>query len=172
MSAARDALPIALLACACGASLHATPTESHEARAIAVERPPPTVARAPVEQGAGGPDPSPRADALRARGASLAPGMRLVAEHASTDSAIDVLRADSQDECVRVAYDAPEPIVAELTDSKGDVLARSAAPASTGVLAAAGPVCVRRGDAVTAVALRSDDAGVRGPVLWAVWAAP
>jgi hypothetical protein len=166
----RETLPIFLLACACGASFGTAPAASAPLAAPASK--PALVLGDDEDPAALGP----RGEALRARGAAIAAGMRLAAQRRSTDAEIDLLRADSQDECVRVAYDADEPIVARLTNAKGDVLARADAPASFGILPAAGPVCVRKGDAIAAVALRSPDsppdASTRTRVLWATWAAP
>jgi len=170
VSALREALPIFVLACACGASLGTAPAA-----------PPPLAASASKPAVVVGDEDDPadlgaRGEALRARGAAIAAGMRLAAQRRSTDAETDLLRADSRDECVRVAYDADEPIAARLTNARGDVLAHTEAPASSGILPAAGPVCVRKGDAIAAVALRSPDASPdassRTRVLWAAWAAP
>jgi hypothetical protein len=166
VSVLRETLPILLLACACGASLRTAP-----AAPAPLAAPAPKAALVAADDDDLG-DLGPRGEALRARGAAVAAGMRLAAQRRSTDVETDLLRADSHDECVRVAYDADEPITARLTNAKGDVLAHTDALASFGVLPAAGPVCVRKGDAIAAVALRSPDASARPQVLWAAWAAP
>lgn len=170
MSVPREALPIFLLACACGASLGSAP-------AATAPLPAPASKPAPVVgDDEDPPDRGPRGAALRAKGAAIAAGMRLAAQRRSTQPETDLLHADAQDECVRVAYDADEPIAAQLTNAKGDVLAHTDGPATSGVLPAAGPVCVRKGDSIAAVAVRSPDASpdasTRTRVLWAAWAAP
>lgn len=166
MSVLREALPVLLLACACCAALRTAPAAS------APPAPPAAKPARIVADDEDLADLGPRGEALRARGAALAAGMRLAAQRRSTEAEIDLVHADSHDECVRVAYDADEPIAARLTNAKGDVLAHTDAFASFGVLPAAGPVCVRMGDAITAAALRSPDASARTRVLWAAWAAP
>ena len=170
MSGSRDALAILLLACACGASLRSTPLDPGPARAV--PSPVAPQARPPTNDPGANAEPDPRALALRARGAAIAPGMRLAAQRSSRDTDVDLVHAEVQDECVRVAYDANEPIAAELVDAKGEVLARALEPAGSGILPAAGPVCVRRGDAISAIAIRATDASPGTAVLWAAWAAP
>jgi hypothetical protein len=167
VTASREALPILLLACACGASLRAEPADGRASRADAAPKP---AASATEREDAAKPDP--RADALRDRGASIAPGMRLAAQRNSPEAEVDLVHADAQDECVRVAYDANDAIAAELINGHGDVLARATDAVAAGVLPSAGPVCVRRGDAIRGVAIRTADAGAGTAVRWAAWAAP
>jgi hypothetical protein len=170
VSASRDALPILLLACACGASLRSPPPDPRDRRVASTAPAPKTpLSTADSRDGA---EPDPRAVALRDRGATIAPGMRLAAERRSRDAEVDLIHADGQDQCVRVAFDANEPISAQLTNARGEVLARTAEPAGSGVLPAGGPVCVRSGDAISAVAIRAPDAGPGTAVRWAAWAAP
>jgi hypothetical protein len=91
-------------------------------------------------------------DALASRASALAPGMREVArgdlEGGPTPVTSPLARAEAADTCVRVAFVAAPPAHAWLTDARGDVLA-DAPSTGDATLAARGPVCVRRGDAVT-----------------------
>jgi hypothetical protein len=106
-------------------------------------------------------------EAIAARGASLAPGMREASRKEGASDAVDLVKADTHDACVRVAFAATAPITAKLVDHAGGVLAASDAPATDGVLGAHGPVCIRKGDVVRGLA---DVAGVR--VRWVAWEAP
>jgi hypothetical protein len=108
--------------------------------------------------------------ALAARGASGAPGMRESSRLRSTGDKVVVARARDRDACVRVAFDASAPVLAKLLDTEGHVLASLDAPAMGGVLGARGPVCVRKGDAVSAVAAGPD--GGAGSVRWVAWQSP
>jgi hypothetical protein len=105
--------------------------------------------------------------ALAARGAAVAPGMREVARLQSAGDKIEIAHAEGRDACVRVAFEASSPVIAKLVDGEGNVLASSNAPVTGGVLGERGPVCVRKGDNVSAVA-EGLDANVR----WVAWAAP
>jgi hypothetical protein len=172
VSASRDALPILLLACACGASLRTAPLDPGEGRGAAAGAAPKAASGAYDGHERGDDEPDPRADALRARGDAVAPGMRLAAQRTSKEAEVDLLHAEGHDECVRVAFDASESIAAELTNGKGEVLARTGEAATAGVLPAAGPVCIRRGDALKVAAIRAPDAGSGTAVRWAAWAAP
>jgi hypothetical protein len=108
----------------------------------------------------------------------LAPGMRAIAERETAGESVELVRAEGHDQCVRVAFEATSPVVAKLTDAKGIALASSSSPASTGTLGEAGPVCIRKGDAVSAVVDAAgrdvSDAAIHGGthVLWIAWAAP
>jgi len=148
----REVLPFVLLACACGAAVTA-PAPPPPASAPATPAPAP----APFES----------YDDLVALGPTLAPGMREIARKASADEAVELLHADSGDACLRVAFAAAAPIVAKLVDQGGEVLA-SVGPAADGALAERGPVCVRKGDVVRAIA---EGAG-RSHVRWLAWQAP
>ena len=125
--------------------------------------------RAPRAVAATGSEPS--FDALAARGASVAPGMREVARVETTgDGVVEVVRAGERDTCVRVAFEASSPVVARLLDTEGNVLAASDVPEAEGVLGQRGPVCVRRGDAVSAAAGGAEAAVPN--VRWVAWQAP
>jgi hypothetical protein len=84
----------------------------------------------------------------------------------NTGDKVEIAHAEGRDACVRVAFEASSPVVAKLVDAQGNVLAASEAPVTRGVLGERGPVCVRRGDAVSAIAEGS--ASVR----WMAWASP
>ena len=79
-------------------------------------------------------------------------------------------RARDRDACVRVAFEASAPVLAKLLDTGGHVLATLEAPATRGVLGARGPVCVRKGDAVSAVAAGLD--GGATSARWVAWQSP
>jgi hypothetical protein len=108
--------------------------------------------------------------ALAARGSFVAPGMRESSRLRSTAEKVVVARARDRDACVRVAFESSAPVLAKLVDRGGNVLASLDAPATGGILGARGPVCVRRGDSVSAVAAGSD--GGAGSVRWVAWQSP
>jgi hypothetical protein len=149
-----EVLSFVLLACACGA-----------AATTAAPAPAPAPAPPPVVTAQAQPPPE-SFDDLVALGPTLAPGMREIARKASTDEAIELLHADAGDACVRVAFAAAAPIVAKLVDQGGEVLA-AVGPAAHGALGERGPVCVRKGDVVRAMA---EGAG-RSHVRWVAWEA-
>jgi hypothetical protein len=93
--------------------------------------------------------------------------MREAARREGATDAVDLVKADTHDACVRVAFAASAPVTAKLVDHAGNVLAASESPGTEGVLGAHGPVCVRKGDVVRAVA---DAAGVH--VRWVAWESP
>jgi hypothetical protein len=93
--------------------------------------------------------------------------MREVARVESGAEPIDLVKADARDVCVRVAYEASEPVVAKLVERGGAVLAAASSPALQGSLGERGPVCVRRGDVVRAMA-----EGPAARVRWIAWEAP
>ncbi len=107
---------------------------------------------------------------LASRATAVAPGMREVARVRSAGDAIEVARAGDRDACVRVAFEATSPVLAKLVDRAGNVLASNDAPATGGVLGKRGPVCVRKGDAVSVVAAPAE--GATGSVRWVAWQAP
>jgi len=153
----RELGPFLLLVCACGA---------------AVREPPPSPAPLPSPAASASADPGvPETlaafDALAAQGPSLAPGMREAARREGATDAVDLVKADTHDACVRVAFAASAPVTAKLVDHAGSVLAATDAPATDGVLGTRGPVCIRKGDVVRGLA---DVAGVR--VRWVAWEAP
>jgi hypothetical protein len=90
--------------------------------------------------------------------------MHVVATHEGTNEPFEVLRAVDSDLCVRVAFEASEPVTATLADTAGATLA-SRGDAGAGLLAADGPVCIRRGGAVRATATGSPAVHVR----WVAW---
>jgi hypothetical protein len=148
-------VPFLLLVCACGAAVREPPPS-----------PVPTPAAvASVDPGAA--ETLAAFDTLAARGPTLAPGMREVARKESTTDAVELVKADARDACVRVAFDATTPVSAKLVDHAGNVLAASESPDLDGVLGARGPVCIRKGDVVRGLA---EGSGVR--VRWVAWEAP
>jgi hypothetical protein len=159
----RELLPFALLACACGVETRVGP-----ARAVVRTSPPPDAAPAagPPE---GQQDAGAAFEEIKQRWSGVVAGMSPVSalEGAAGDQeALELARADGRDLCVRVAFEAPEAVVASLVDRAGASLARSAEQTS-GLLPERGPVCVRRGDAVRGLASGSATTRVR----WVTWAA-
>jgi hypothetical protein len=160
----REAFALLLLACACGVAARSAPPD----------RP---LGGSAAEDGAGEssgayssrselPDHEGFAE-VEARGPTIASGMREVARRTSAGDRIELVRAEGQDTCVRVAFAAGLPIVAKLVDSSGQVVATTGAASTEGVLGETGPVCMRKGDSMSAVT-----EGVRGPVRWVAWASP
>jgi hypothetical protein len=92
--------------------------------------------------------------------------MHVVTTHEGASEPFEVLRAVDADLCVRVAFEASEPVTATLADATGSTLAERS-DAGAGLLAADGPVCVRRGDAVRASATGAPGTHVR----WVAWSA-
>jgi hypothetical protein len=155
----RELLSFVLLACACGVSANAPPAGAG--------------AETPGANGGAGAagDAQARAssaeiDALAARGAEVAPGMREVARRESTVEKTEIAHADGHDACLRVAFSAAAPVAVKLVDQRGGVLGGVDATAQ-GVIGERGPVCVRSGDAVFAVV---SPAGTT--VSFVAWAAP
>ncbi len=97
--------------------------------------------------------------------------MREVARVSSAVGAIPLVPATASDACVRVAYEADAPIHAKLVDEAGRVLGESGPPAVEGVVTEEGPVCVRKGDRIVAVAERVAEGGA-AQVRWMAWQAP
>jgi hypothetical protein len=78
-----------------------------------------------------------------------------------------LVQADDADTCARVAFAAQPAVHASLVNARGHVLAD--APASTDTpLAARGPVCVRKGDAI---AIKVDGASSYA-ARFVAWASP
>jgi hypothetical protein len=96
--------------------------------------------------------------------------MHEVARKSGTGGAVELVRAETADACVRVAFSSSAPVTARLVDQAGQVLASSAQPAVEGVLGEKGPVCVRKGDVVHAMADGADQAATH--VRWVAWQAP
>ena len=153
----RELGPFILLLCACGAAVREPPASSATATAPA----------AVTSADPGAPDTLTAFDTIAARGATLAPGMREAARKEGAADAVDLVKADARDVCVRVAFAASTPVTARLVDHAGSVLAASEGPGTAGVLGAHGPVCIRKGDVVRAL---TDASGVR--VRWVAWEAP
>ena len=153
----RELAPFVLLVCACGAAVREPPPSAL----------PPSSPAVVTSSDPGIPDTVAAFDTIAARGPSLAPGMHEAARKEGGPDAVDLVKADTHDACVRVAFAASAPVTAKLVDHAGNVLATSETPATAGVLAARGPVCIRKGDVVRALA---DAAGVH--VRWVAWEAP
>jgi hypothetical protein len=151
----REAAPFVLLACACGAAARSP---------AAGARPQGASAGLPSGDAAPGPDPF---EALVARGPAIAPGMHQVARRDSAGEKIEIVHAEQQDTCIRVAFEASVPVVAKLVDGVGNVVAETGAAAVEGLLGEKGPVCIRKGEAVS-VMVEGPGAAVR----WVAWAAP
>jgi hypothetical protein len=148
----REAASFVLLACACG---------------MAVKRaPPPEAPPSPPTTTAPTPDPN-RFESIEARGSLVAQGMRLAVRRESAGEKIELLRADANDTCVRVAFEAGAPIVARLTDKADKMVATSGPAAAEGLLGENGPVCIRKGEVLN---ITVD--GPSAPVRWVAWAAP
>jgi hypothetical protein len=163
-----ELFPLGLLALACAAALHeplacahAAPSPARSARVTPGVSAAGNVAT-PLDSASG-----PAFAALAARGPRVAPGMREVARMQNTGDKVEIAHAERRDACVRVAFEASSPVVAKLVDAQGNVLASSDTPATDGVLGQRGPVCVRRGEAVSALA-----EGSGASVRWMAWESP
>lgn len=108
-------------------------------------------------------------DTLAALGSSVAPGMREVARRPGVGGGepVELVRAETRDACLRVAFEADAPLVTKLVDENGQALAAIAVPSTHGVLAEQGPVCIRKGDVVRAIA-----EGSGAHVRWMAWESP
>jgi hypothetical protein len=137
---------LALAACA-----QAVP-ETTRAPAPPSAAPTPPQAPAPSSTAPVGAEGLPSLEALAARGPSVAPGMREAARGeivtASGAAERSLVRADLADACVRVTLVAQPAVHAWLTDTRGDRLT-DVNDATSALLAPLGPVCIRKGDAVT-----------------------
>jgi hypothetical protein len=113
-------------------------------------------------------------DALAARAPSLAPGMHEVARGDLTGiagtSAREIVRAEATDTCARLALVAQPPVRAWLSDARGDVLAE-APDAGEASLGPRGPVCVRKGDAIT-LHLEASEPSKVSAARFVAWASP
>jgi hypothetical protein len=101
--------------------------------------------------GAPAAEPLATVDALAARAAVLAPGMREVARGERSDadaSPASIVREAASDTCVRVALAASPGVRASLVTTRAHVTLTEATDAGDAPLGASGPVCVRRGDGV------------------------
>ena len=161
-------LPLVPLAFACGVFMNeplgcaaSSPARSPGHPSIALGSP--ATAAGSTEETA----PAQAFAALAARGPRVAPGMHEVARMQNTGDKVEIAHAEGRDACVRVAFEASAPVLAKLVDGQGNVLASSDKPATGGVLGEHGPVCVRRGQAVSALA-----EGSGASVRWMAWASP
>jgi hypothetical protein len=161
----REFVPLALLAVAC-ASMVRGPAGCRRALPDVTSASAAANSSPSIDAGST-PPAAARFDSMAARASTLAPGMREVARKESAGERVEVARATARDACVRVAFEAAEPVVAKLVDGEGNVLAASERAVTEGVLGAAGPVCVRKGDSVSAIA-----EGVGASVRWVAWEAP
>jgi hypothetical protein len=93
--------------------------------------------------------------------------MHQVARRDSAGEKIELVHAEQQDTCIRVAFAASVPVVAKLVDGVGNVVAETGAATVEGLLGEKGPVCIRKGEAVS-VMVDGPGAAVR----WVAWAAP
>jgi len=152
----REAAAFVALACACGMAVRATPAGAPAVRSE-VDAPPPAA-------DSGTPA---RFDSIVARGPSIAPGMREVARRESFGERVEIVRAEQRDTCVRVAFEAVAPVTARLVDGTGTVLATTSVAGVEGLLGEKGPVCVRKGEALSVLV-----EGASVPVRWVAWAAP
>lgn len=156
----REVAPFALLAGACTAAVTARPPAHPSASSSQSE---------PVVAGAASTMPAESYDTLAALGSSVAPGMREVARKPGVGGGepVELVRAETRDACLRVAFEADAPLVTKLVDENGQALAAIAVPSTHGVLAEQGPVCIRKGDVVRAVA-----EGSGAHVRWMAWESP
>jgi hypothetical protein len=163
----REAVAFLLLACACGAATlkgraddARRPEEDPRAGAL------PGAGASGASAGeAGGFD---RGFAgLEGRAAFLAPGLRLAAERENAGESVELVRALGHDVCVRVAFQSAAPVTARLLDGDGGILAETQTPAADGALGDRGPVCVRKGETVSAAV-----EGPGGRVKWIAWTSP
>ncbi len=91
----------------------------------------------------------PKIDLLAGKHDKIAPGTREI-EKREIDLAKDhelALPAFEADTCVRAAFDADAEATITLVNARGTTLAK--ADGSEGTLGAAGPVCLKKGDAAT-----------------------
>jgi hypothetical protein len=158
---AREAIPLVLLACACGAAARVGPSSAAGSPRA------PATSSAAFADFAGGVGGAGHFDSIETRAALVAPGMREIARRESAGERIELVRADRQDACVRVAFESTGPVVGKLVDGVGAVLAASQEATTRGVLGEHGPVCVRRGESVNAIA-----EGAPTRVRWVAWVAP
>jgi hypothetical protein len=93
--------------------------------------------------------------------------MREVARRESFGEKIEIVRAEQRDTCVRVAFEAATPVTAKLVEGTGTVLATTSVAGVEGLLGEKGPVCVRKGGALSVLV-----EGASVAVRWVAWAAP
>jgi hypothetical protein len=149
----RETVAFAVLASACCVASRRAPASAVAARQQIVAEAPATTSSAQAAAFA----------SLEARAPLVAPGMKIVAQKESTGERVELVRAQGRDVCARVVFQADAPVVAKLVDGHGAPIASSTAPASEGVLGEKGPVCIRRGDTLSA----ASDGNAR--VRWVAW---
>ncbi len=162
----RETIAFLLLACACGAAWSGKPSDARKR---------PASGEGTDSQGSdlvpaaadGGRELAPGFASLEELAPSLAPGMRQAVERETRGERVELVRAAGRDTCVRVAFEATAPVQAHLLDADGIVLCETRSPATTGVLAERGPVCVRKTGSVTAVT-----EGNASRIRWIAWASP
>lgn len=154
----REFVAFALLAGACCVATRATKPVPPKSQAAAVT--PPGSEAPPLDAGAA-------FQAIEALWAPSVPGMRAVATLEGGAERLELARAEERDTCMRVAFEASEPVVAALVDAASTTLATSSSEQTRGLLAEHGPICVRKGDAIYALATGPVTARVR----WVAWAA-
>ncbi|WP_394830954.1 hypothetical protein LVJ94_31045 [Pendulispora rubella] len=102
-------------------------------------------------------------EALAEDGKTAAAGMRTLKSaqlSGQREVGQELLAPGDADACVRLAFSAGEPVVAQLLDHKGRVLSET--PATTdGRLGERGPVCIRRQEAMRVQFASKGDAVVR-----------
>jgi hypothetical protein len=161
----REAVAFLLLACACGAAT--VKGRADDARRPGRDGPGDGVESAPGAPAGGAAVGGPGFVSLEGRAAVLAPGLRQAIERENGGERVQLVQAAGHDACVRVAFESSAPVTVRLLDTDGGVLAETPAAAAEGALGDRGPVCIRKGDAVSAVA---EGAGAR--VKWIAWASP
>ena len=160
----REGIAFLLLACACGAATWSG--RSSDPRKAQLDDDGSTSGGDP-NSAEGAHESEGRFASLEGRAPSLAPGMRRAAEKESTGDRIELVRAAGKDTCVRVAFESAAPMLARLLGADGTVLYEMRAATTAGVLGDRGPICVRKGDVVSATA-----EGAGGRVRWIAWASP
>jgi hypothetical protein len=153
----RELLAFALLACACGVATRAAKPGAPKSQTAVVT---------PRSSEASALDAGGAFQAIEAQWSAFVPGMRAVATLEGGVEKLQLARADERDTCMRVAFEASEPVVASLLDAASATLATSSPERTRGLLAEHGPVCVRKGDAIYAQATGPATARVR----WVAWA--
>ncbi|MGO9709792.1 MAG: hypothetical protein ACLQBL_13065 [Polyangiaceae bacterium] len=150
----RFAIPLLLAIGGCSARPASTASAPPPTTPSAPASPSATTTTTPPSSSPPAPLPSllPSLDDLAARAPALAPGMREVARgELSSDKpppTRQLLHADAADTCTRVAIVAQPALHLALKNGRGDLLAD--VPSSTDTpIGPRGPVCVRKGDAVT-----------------------
>jgi len=109
------------------------------------------------------PTPERSLESLAEDGKTMAAGMRTLKSAQLTgqrEVGQELLAPGDADACLRLAFSAAEPVVAQLLDSKGRVLSETSAT-TEGKLGERGPVCIRRQEAMRVQFASKGDAVVR-----------